>query len=119
MGNPLVEELTARAKVSPEKGSFKVVRESFLQVPMSLRRPTAVQTYAAALVLAAGALVVTLVAANFGFGSPYAVAALAVLAVFAETHSVRLTPQYEVSVASITFIFAAVLFGPVAAVTVG
>src|SRR2546421_5691576 len=86
---------------------------------MTISRQVAVQLYALGLVVAATAMVAGFVLADVGFGSPYPVAALCLLAIFAETHSVRLTPQYEVSVASLTFIFAAVLFGPLAAVVVG
>jgi hypothetical protein len=67
-----------------------------------------------------GALAMTgaMIANGVGLGSPASVAVLAVIAIFAETQSVRLTPVFEMSVASVTFIFAAVLFGPLAAVVV-
>src|SRR5919198_999204 len=86
---------------------------------MTISRQFAFQLYALGLFLAATAMVIGLVLVDVGLGSPYPVAALCLLAIFAETQSVRLTPQYEVSVASLTFIFAAVLFGPLAAVVVG
>ena len=59
-----------------------------------------------------------MLASGVGLGSPASVAVLAVIALFAETQSVRLTPAFEMSVASVTFIFAAVLFGPLAAIVV-
>ena len=58
-------------------------------------------------------------------GNAYAVGALVVLAIFAERQSIRLTPKgpqgegIEVSVASLVFIFAAVVFGPLSAMLVG
>jgi putative nucleotidyltransferase with HDIG domain len=75
--------------------------------------------YATVLAAAALFLAAELVRAGFGIPSPYAVAALAVIAVGAELQSVRLTPTYELSVASVPFIFAGVLFGPLAALIVG
>jgi putative nucleotidyltransferase with HDIG domain len=60
-----------------------------------------------------------MVLADLHLGSPYAIAVLAVVALLAERQSIRLTPSVEVSIASITFIFAAIAFGPLAAVVVG
>jgi putative nucleotidyltransferase with HDIG domain len=60
-----------------------------------------------------------LVSGGFGVRDPLVVAVLAALAVAAEHESIRLTPQVEVSVASLVCVFAAVVFGPVAAVIVG
>jgi putative nucleotidyltransferase with HDIG domain len=51
--------------------------------------------------------------------SPYAVVVLALTALLAEAQCVQLTPTFELSVAALTFIFAAALFGPIAAVVVG
>src|SRR5207237_4975065 len=61
----------------------------------------------------------SLAAAGVGLGSPYAVAALSALALIAERESTRLSPTVEVSVSSVIFIFAGVLFGPLAAIVVG
>jgi putative nucleotidyltransferase with HDIG domain len=47
------------------------------------------------------------------------VAVLALLAVGAERESIRLSSEIEVSIASIVFVFAAVVFGPVAGMAVG
>jgi HD domain-containing protein len=51
--------------------------------------------------------------------SPTAVVLLALTALLAEAQSVQLTPTFELSVGALTIIFAAVLFGPMAAVVVG
>lgn len=59
-----------------------------------------------------------LIVYGFGVGNPLAVAVLAVLAVGLERESIRLTPSLEVSVASLVYVFAAVVFGPLAGVIV-
>jgi putative nucleotidyltransferase with HDIG domain len=59
-----------------------------------------------------------LIGAGYGLGDPAAVAVLVLTAVALERESIRLTPQLEVSVASLVYIFAAVLFGPLAGVVV-
>jgi len=79
---------------------------------------TAIRVYAALLTLCAVGMTAGMLLAGVGLGSPASVAVLAAIALFAETQSVRLTPVFEMSVASVTFIFAAVLFGPLAAVVV-
>jgi putative nucleotidyltransferase with HDIG domain len=56
---------------------------------------------------------------SHGLKDPVAVAVLAALAVVAERESIRLAPQTEVSVSSLVYVFAAVVFGPTAAVIVG
>lgn len=83
-----------------------------------LRPDTAIRLYAALLTAAAVGMTAGMVAGGIGLGSPASVAVLAAIALFAETQSVHLTPVFEMSVASVTFIFAAVLFGPLAAVVV-
>jgi putative nucleotidyltransferase with HDIG domain len=60
-----------------------------------------------------------LVLDGHGLGNPLVVAALALIAVGAEHESIGLTPTLEVSVASLVCVFAAVVFGPLAAVVVG
>jgi putative nucleotidyltransferase with HDIG domain len=87
--------------------------------PHTARRYYALLAYAAGLTAVALGLLALLIARGAGVGSPGAVAALAALAVLAERGSVRLSPALEVSVASLTFIFAAVVFGPLAAALVG
>jgi putative nucleotidyltransferase with HDIG domain len=75
--------------------------------------------YAAALVTAAGGLISVLVVADYSFGPLPAVLALGLLAFLAERQSVRLSSAIEISVAFLPFVFAAVVFGPLAAATVG
>src|SRR5205814_2334420 len=88
-----------------------------MRIP-GLRPDTAIRLYAALLTVLAVAMTAGMVLGGVGVGSPASVAVLAAIALFAETQSVRLTPVFEMSVASVTFIFAAVLFGPLAAVVV-
>ena len=58
-------------------------------------------------------------AAGYGLAQPVAVAVLVVVAIAAEHESIGLSPAVEVSVASLVYVFAAVVFGPLAGVIVG
>jgi putative nucleotidyltransferase with HDIG domain len=71
------------------------------------------------LVISAGALTIAFVEAGYRVGHPVGVAVLAVLAVAAEREGIQLNPAVEVSVASILYIFAAVVFGPLPAMIIG
>jgi putative nucleotidyltransferase with HDIG domain len=90
-----------------------------------VRRTIALYAYGATLATGAGALAVGLMLRGYTLGSPYAVGALMVVALFAERESIRLTPVgpdgegVQASIASLVFIFAAVVFGPLAAMAVG
>lgn len=81
--------------------------------------------YAGVLIALSSALAVAFVWEGQGLGNTYAVAALVALALVAERQSIRLTPKgpegegIEVSVSSLVFIFAAVVFGPLSAMLVG
>jgi putative nucleotidyltransferase with HDIG domain len=83
------------------------------------RRATGLHAWIAVLVCGAGAMSAALVAGGYTLGNPLAVAALALLALGAERESIRLTPDIEVSVASILCVFAAVVLGPLAGIVVG
>ena len=74
-----------------------------------------------ATMLAAAAVVVAvgLITAGYGIGPPLPVLALAGLAFFAERRPVRLSASIELSVTFLPFVFAAVVFGPLAAMAVG
>jgi putative nucleotidyltransferase with HDIG domain len=67
----------------------------------------------------AAGLTVGLLLDGYRFGHPLPVAILGLLAVAAERESIRLTPAVEVTVASILYIFAAVVLGPLPAMVVG
>ena len=75
--------------------------------------------YAATLVIAALITAVTLIGAGYGLEAPVAVIALGVAAAVAERNSVYVTRATEQSISVLPTLFAAVLFGPLAAAAVG
>jgi putative nucleotidyltransferase with HDIG domain len=107
--------------VTPERVRFKasevVVSLRFQRI--RLRKPTPIEAYGALVFVGAVTMVSLLALFDYGLESPGAVALLAGTALLAEAQSVQLTPTFELSVGSLTIIFAAVLFGPMAAVVVG
>lgn len=80
---------------------------------------SALYTWVALLVAGAAAMVTGLVEAGYGIGQPIAVGVLVVVAIAAEHESIELSPTAEVSVVSLVYVFAAVVFGPLAGVIVG
>lgn len=58
-------------------------------------------------------------AAGYGIGDPLAVAGIAAVALIAERGGIRLTQTIEASTASLPFIFAGAVFGPLSAMLVG
>ena len=86
---------------------------------LRLGRESALGAWVALLVCGAIAICVGLFAAGYRVGHPWAVGALAILAIAAERESIRLTPALEVSIVSILLVFAAVVFGPLPAILVG
>lgn len=102
--------------ISPERGRYnRVVARFRVGAGSNL---ALLRAYAAALTLGAVALTATLIALRTPIGSPVALGVLCVIAVYAESQTIRLTPALEAS-ASIVFVVAAVLFGPLAAIVVG
>lgn len=65
-----------------------------------------------ALGVAAGILTVALYDAGYRVNQPLLVLVLGALAIGAERESIKLTPTVEVSIASLLFVFAAVVLGP-------
>jgi putative nucleotidyltransferase with HDIG domain len=82
------------------------------------RRETALRTWIGLLVAGAIAMCVVLIASGYRLGNPVALAVLAVIAICLERESIQLSPQLEVSIASLVYIFAAVVFGPLVGVLV-
>jgi putative nucleotidyltransferase with HDIG domain len=113
--------LAARVTISPERVRFKATEVSGLWRFERLlpRELSPIQLYGVAVSTCAVAMMLGLVLGGYGLEAPIPVGLLAVTALLAESQSVRLTPTFELSVASLTFVLAAVLFGPVAAVVVG
>jgi len=75
--------------------------------------------YVASLLTAACLTAVGLLAAGYGLSEPITVVVLGVSAAVAERTSVRLTRTTELSISVLPILFAAVLFGPLAAGIVG
>src|SRR5439155_2982891 len=110
----------AIAGYTPFGGDFKRLTIKFPVILSWLRaRVSGLHVWIAVLVCGAASMCVALIESGYGLGSPLAVAVLAVLALGAERESIRLTPDIEVSVASILCVFAAVVFGPLAGIVVG
>jgi putative nucleotidyltransferase with HDIG domain len=107
--------------ISPIRGKLNLLLHRSEQIAafFEQHRQSLLYVYAGLLALTATGLVTAMVVAGMEVGSPYAIAVLAVVALLAERQCIRLTPSVEVSIASITFIFAAIAFGPLAAVLIG
>jgi putative nucleotidyltransferase with HDIG domain len=71
------------------------------------------------LALMASGMCLGLYAAGYRIEQPIAVAVLAILAIGAERQSISLTPNAEVSVVSLVYVFAAVVLGPLSGAVVG
>lgn len=84
------------------------------------RRISGIHLYVAAVVMTAGLVAAVLVVAGVGLGNPLTVAALALVAAGAERGSVKFaSSRTEQSISLLPTLFAAVLFGPLAAALVG
>ena len=86
---------------------------------MPFRRESLLIAWVTLLISGAAAMATGLALAGYRIGHPFSVGLLALLAIAAEREGIRLTSAVEVSVASFLCIFAAVVFGPLAAVVVG
>jgi len=82
--------------------------------------PTAIRCYAWALTLALALSAGVLINRGVGLdGSPWVLAALCLIGLIAERQSVHITPYTQVSVSGLPLLFAAVVYGPLAAALVG
>jgi putative nucleotidyltransferase with HDIG domain len=86
---------------------------------IGLSARTTLIAWVSLLVVGATAMVIGLVDAGYGIGQPIAVAVLVAVAMAAEHQSIGLSPTAEVSVSPLVYVFAAVVFGPLAGVIVG
>ena len=91
---------------------------SLVRIGIGLRAPTALEIYTATLVMGAFVFASALTLLDGGIGNGWIIGGLAVVAVLAERGSVRLTTNVETSIALVPTLFAAVLFGPLAAMIV-
>lgn len=106
------------AKVSPFWGIFQEVSARIEKFLREAAVGSPVLGYLLALVLADAALVVLLVTSKDSLGPLWTVAPLAVFGAIAERQSVRLSRNLEISISLLPTLFAAVAFGPVAAMVV-
>jgi putative nucleotidyltransferase with HDIG domain len=79
---------------------------------MRWKRETLLQAWVALLAVSAGTICASLVTAGYTIKAPLAAGILALIALGAEHESIKLAPGVEVSISSLIFIFAAVVFGP-------
>lgn len=77
-----------------------------------------IEVYAAGLALVATGVAIALVGAGFQLGTTWAVVALALLSALGEEGRVRVGPNMELSISLLPTLFAAVTFGPLAAMIV-
>jgi HD domain len=92
---------------------FRGIAQGFRRISAHPQRRTGL--YVASLVIGASLTAAALVESGYGLESPVAVLVLAVAAAAAERGSVRLANSTELTVSGIPAIFAAVVFGPLAA----
>lgn len=113
--------LTADARLYPFWGNFQEAVGLLTTIAALPDRRVQLRStvYAIALATAAVILVGSLLAAGETAGQMYVVIVLAAIAVVAERGSVRLSTRAEQSISVLPTLFAAVLFGPVAAALVG
>lgn len=96
------------------------IQKSLRLAGMGLRRPIAIEAYSLFLALAALSLVLGLAQQGSGGSFPLlVVGALSFVAWMAEKQSVQLTTNLEMSVSVLPVLFAAVVYGPHAAMAVG
>ncbi len=108
-------------EVCLDLSEVRVLGEKFITDhidPRVLPSPFRVQVYAALLGLGAAASAIGLISFGVELGPPVVVAALAGAAAFSERGTVRLSRTIEESVSALPMLFAAVLFGPLAALVV-
>jgi putative nucleotidyltransferase with HDIG domain len=101
-------------------GDEQVLLSSFPGIAERQLRFGLLEAYAAALATVALCFAVALFAAGVGLGAPvWAIALLGVVAMYGENQGVRISANTEVTVSVIPVLFAAVVYGPLAAMTVG
>jgi putative nucleotidyltransferase with HDIG domain len=104
--------------------NFPITRSFGNLALLSARRgdpvPTGIRCYAGALILALALSAGILINRGVGLdGSPWVLAALCLIGLIAERQSVHITSYTQVSVSGLPLLFAAVVYGPLAAALVG
>lgn len=103
---------------SPLRNEQQIRAPRISRLVRCLCRQESIVYFGAGLVVLDLLLAALLAASGIGIGSWPAIALLAAIALVAERQSVRLTTTTEVSVSFIPFVFAGVMFGPLAAMLV-
>src|SRR5438034_4979062 len=112
-------ELTATEPYTPLGGDFKTLISRFPQASHTFwDRRRLLYAWIGTLLAGAGAMCISLAATGHGLTNPWPVFVLSVVAVAAERECIRLGPNLEVSVAPLAYVFAAVVFGPLAGIVV-
>lgn len=109
--------LTARQAYYRDRSDFKRLKRNYAAVGRRFRE-NLLTVYVAALLVLAALLAGILVLAGGDFGTPWAVIVLGITAAVAERGSVRIDSKIEESISLLPTLFAAVLFGPLAAMAV-
>lgn len=82
-------------------------------------REILLQAWVGLLAVSAATFCAALVTAGYTIRAPIAAIALALIAIGAEHESIKLAPGVEVSISSLIFVFAAVVFGPLTGALIG
>jgi len=90
----------------------------FRQIP-TVRREALLMAWVGLLLVGATTFVVGLALSGYTVSHPLGLAVVAALAIAAEREGIQIGPGVEVSVASILYVFAAVVFGPLPAIIIG
>src|SRR3990172_9568007 len=112
------------SKLIPLSGETQERMNTPTDIPPAARRLFSspsfrVEAYAAILAVVAAGLAYGLYEAGYSLGSAWAVLGLALLSAIAERGRVRLNSNTELSISLLPTLFAAVAFGPLAAMVVG
>jgi len=86
---------------------------------ISISRDRLLSGWVCLLAVAASATCVGLLAAGYRINHPLPLAILVLLAIGTERQSIRMGPNAEVSISSLVYVFAAVVFGPLSGAVVG
>ena len=114
-GELLMLGTNGNSKFIPQMGETSREFGGFLSRKLKvLNREHLLEAWVLGLTLSAGAACGGLVAAGYRIHQPAAVALLAALALAADYSSIKLSPSIEASIASLVFVFAAVVLGPLA-----
>ncbi len=117
--SPPVGGLTAAERL-PHLGEIsRTLSTITVRIGLKGHRSGYLRAWVATLALGASGLCAGLIALGYSVQHPVPVLVLALLAVAAEHEGIRLSPNVEVTIASLLCVFAAVVFGPLSGAVVG